>query len=78
VEILFDLQSGKDFDAAIAALNNGGLRIGLHVIDFASGGSEGFINCPPTVLPVPGTLILFGTGSLFAAVEALRRRRRKQ
>jgi hypothetical protein len=78
VGILFDLQPGSTFADAIAALNNGDLRVGLHVQDFAGGYSEGFINGPPIALSLPDTLILFGTGSLVAVVAALRRRRRKQ
>lgn len=78
VGILFDLQPGSTFADAIAALNNGDLRIGLHVQGFAGGESEGFVNGPPIALSLPGTLILFGTGSLIAVVAALRRRRRKQ
>jgi hypothetical protein len=74
VGILFNLKTGKAFSDAIAALDNGNLRTGMHVIAFASGGSESFVNDPPIALPVPGTLVLFGTGSVVAAITALRRR----
>jgi hypothetical protein len=73
VGILFD----GDFNSAIDALNSGDLRIGLHVQSFAAGVSESFVNSPPIALPLPGTLVLFGTGSLVAVIAALRRRRRK-
>ncbi len=53
----------------LANLNSGDLRVGLHVIAFASGGSEGFVNrpgLPPLVgpIPEPGTMALLASGLL--------------
>lgn len=65
--IIFDLQAGKAFADTIAALGDGSLRIGLHVINFASGGSESFVNNPTETIPpvpVPAAAWLFGSGLL--------------
>ena len=54
--IIFDLQSGKNYQSVISALalpNGGGtddLRIGLHVQSFTNGGSASFVN---VVTPIP-------------------------
>jgi hypothetical protein len=75
VSITFELQEGRTYDHVLAAmdlsLNNpgvdmvGGLRIGIHVQGFASGGSESFVNggSPPAV-PAPPTVIMVGIGML--------------
>jgi hypothetical protein len=65
LDIIFNLQTGKSLDDVIAALAlagaDGGLRIGIHVQGFDSGGSESFINNPTTTtVPEPGILILLG------------------
>lgn len=67
VGILFDIEVGADYQEAIDALNNGSLRIGIHVIGFAQGCSEAFVN-----IPEPATIALIG----FGALAALRRRKR--
>lgn len=58
--IIFNLINGKTYDDTIAALIQGGgvggLRIGIHVQGFASGGSETFINNPPGTTPGPGVV----------------------
>lgn len=59
VGILFDLQSGRTFADLTQDLTDGSLRIGIHVIDFESGGSESFVNLP---VPEPGSASLLGFG----------------
>lgn len=57
--IVFNLQSGMSFDSVIQDLQDGGLRIGLHVIAFESGSSgASFVNLPIPV-PLPAALGLF-------------------
>ena len=70
--IIFDLQSTLTFDDVLAELGSGELRIGLHVTNFASGGSESFVNS--SVVPVPAAAWLFGSGLL--ALTGVARRKR--
>lgn len=58
VEIVYSLQSGKDYANIIEELNNADLRIGIHVQSYADGGSESFIT------PEPATMLLLGLGGL--------------
>lgn len=67
VTIMFALMAGGTLADVLAELNDGTLRIGIHVIDFASGGSESFVH-----LPEPASMVLLSLGSL-----ALFKRRRK-
>lgn len=77
----YSLASGFDVDAVIASMNNGGLRVGLHLIVLPNDGSEGFVtvgnpvlpppNDPP-VIPAPLGGMLAGAGLL--AIGARRRR----
>ncbi len=69
--ILFDLQSGNTFANVVSDLADAGLRVGIHVQGFASGGSESFVN-NSVPLPVPGAVLL-GFLGLTTAATRLRR-----
>ena len=71
VGIRFDLMGGMIFQDVIDDLNDGSLRIGVHVLDYASEGSESFI-----LTPEPGTLVLLSAS--LATLALLRRRRRRR
>ncbi len=73
VEIIFQLQNGKTLNDVLDDLNDGSLRIGIHVKSFASGGSESFVNTP---IPEPATMLLLGSGLLGLAGFARRRFKR--
>ena len=62
LDVVFNLQGGVTPADVISALNSGALRVGLHVINFASGGSESLVN-----VPEPGTLLLVGAGVAWLA-----------
>lgn len=66
--IEYTLEPGGTFAHVLAELDDGRLRIGLHVQGFAGGGSEAFI-----LVPEPATLCV-----LALAVPALARRTRRQ
>jgi hypothetical protein len=68
VAIIFNLQNGAVFDDVLAQLGDGRLRAGIHVISYASGGSESFVNAPE---PAAALLAAAALGAL-----ALRRRAR--
>lgn len=70
--ILFHFDA-ENFADTLADLLDGSLRIGLHVQGFANGGSESFVNVPPTSVPEPATLGLLGLG--LAGLGLARRRR---
>lgn len=85
VSILFDLLTGVTLEDTIAALAPASpglipdLRIGIHVQGFASGGSESFVNGPPTEpgpgVPVPAPLALLGFGGLLLGWTTRKQRR---
>ncbi len=63
--VIFDLKDGVTPADVIAAMNAGTLRVGLHVIAFASGGSESFVNN----VPEPASALLLGAGTLGLALR---------
>lgn len=68
VEILMNLSDGHVIEDVLAGIHSGALRIGLHVIGFAGGGSESFV-----IVPAPGAALL-GLMGLGAAGLKLRKR----
>jgi len=70
VGITYTLQGTQTFTDVINELTTGQLRIGLHVTNFVSKGSESFVNNP---VPVPAAVWLFGSG-LLGLVGVARRR----
>jgi hypothetical protein len=62
--ILFSLRPGSSFADVLAHLEDGSLRVGVHVQGFAGGGSESFVS-----VPEPGVLGLVGVGLLGLAVR---------
>jgi hypothetical protein len=81
LQIIFSLQSGGTLQDVYNELVTGELRIGIHVQGFDSGGSESFINTPPTSVPEPTTMLLFGLGLLgvagFGRMKLIRREVKK-
>lgn len=75
----YQLTSGGSFNDLITALNNGTLRVGMHVQAMGtSGKSEKFVNGPQlNAVPEPSTVVMTSTAALLGlAVTALRRRRK--
>ncbi len=61
VSVVFNLNSGADFNSLVAAVEDGDLRIGFHVQAFSDGKSEAFVNST-TAVPAPAPIILLGSG----------------
>ncbi len=73
--ILFDLVGTATYQDVINALESGNLRVGLHVIAYADGGSESFVN-NTTPVPLPATIWLLGAGLTTMIASRMRRGRR--
>jgi hypothetical protein len=76
VEIYFNLQGTQTWADTIASLNNGSLRIGLHVQAIGlPGGSDSYVNTPNdgSTVPEPGTMILLGLGLLGLGITSRKR-----
>lgn len=77
--IIFDLQSGKNYQSVISALSlpnsgaAGDLRIGLHVQSFANGGSASFVNVA-TPVPEAKTYAMMLAGLGLLGFTVMRRR----
>ena len=65
--VIFTLKDNGTLEDVVDELATGELRIGIHVINFDSGGSESFVN-----VPEPATLLLLTLGA-----GLVRRRRRR-
>lgn len=77
VGITLDFADDADFDDLLDEMENGDLRIGLHVQGFDNGFSEGFINNGGTpVVPAPGSLLLAAIG--VGSVRLLRQQKKHQ
>lgn len=59
LDVVFNLQGGGTLADVLAELVTGEIRLGMHVIAFASGGSVSIVNAP--VVPVPAAAWLFGS-----------------
>jgi hypothetical protein len=75
VQLVYSLQSGKQFSDVIADLSSGSLRFGLHVqsIGGAGGLSDSYVN---QAVPEPSTLALLGLGAIGLFVSTGRGRKR--
>ena len=75
VKFLGTLSSGWIFDNVIAGLNNGSLRIGLHVQGINGVTSDAFVNkTVPNPVPLPAAAWLFGSSLLGFASFSKRRK----
>lgn len=77
--LIFNYTDSYTINDVLASLADTSFRVGLHVQGFASGGSESFIDNPPTppAVPEPGSMLLLGTGLLGLAIFGKRRMNRE-
>ncbi|QDU47617.1 PEP-CTERM motif protein [Symmachiella dynata] len=83
--VIMNLTSGVTFADTVAAIDlagaAGGLRIGIHVQGYASGGSETFVNLPPGpdpgpgLVPEPSSMLLMAMGMFGLAGYGWRKRK---
>ena len=73
VGIMFDLINGGTLQDVLDELADGTLRVGIHVIAFASGGSESFV-IEDTPIPEPTSALLLIAGISAASLGRSRRR----
>jgi hypothetical protein len=76
LDMTFTLINGNTFASIVDALNDGALRIGLHVISIGNGASDSFVNGGPgPTVPLPPAALtgLLGMGGV-AGFGLLRRR----
>lgn len=66
VTVIVELGAGFSFLDTLIGLNDGSVRLGLHVQSFEGGGSESFVNeeLPESLIPTPGAIVLFGLAGL--------------
>lgn len=81
LKINFTLGLFASYDNVVTLLNEGILRVAIHVQGFSNGGSESFLAGPGgdggAPVPEPATLMLLGSGLAAAAGYSRRRRARK-
>lgn len=77
----YSLVGGFGIDDVIASLNTGELRVGVHMIGFGDGGSEGFVTVgdnPPPPPPPPSLIPTPLSGAMaFAGLAGIATRRRR-
>lgn len=66
VTVAVELTEGFTFLDTLIGLNDGSIRLGLHVQSFENGGSESFVNVelPEFLIPTPGATTLMGLAGL--------------
>ncbi len=60
--IKFNLQSGSAYNDVLSGIDDGSLRIGIHVQGFADSYSESFVTGGDGAVPAPGAVLLASMG----------------
>lgn len=72
--VVFNISNGFGFDDIIASLDEGFMRIGMHVISIGENqNSEAFVNNGRNIIPAPAAVVLAGIGTAF--VSYIRKRK---